>query len=107
MRSRDELNFSYRQSSLHDLAILEAQFKFESEDPARLTKRLQKLWIACCAQQPMAQENSAYVFKDHGGEAAGKLIDLAGLKSTRVGQVEISARDSNFIVANPGVPATT
>ncbi len=101
-RSREELNFSYRQSSLKELVILEATFKFDPEDPARLTKRLQKLWIARRAHQPMAQENSAYVFKDHGGESAGNLIDLAGLKATRVGQVEISSRDSNFIVANPG-----
>ncbi len=101
-RSREELHFAYRQSNLNELAILEARFKFETDDPARLTKRLQKLWIARRAQQPLSQENAAYVFKDHGGEAASKLIDLAGLKSTRVGQVEISARDSNFIVANPG-----
>jgi UDP-N-acetylmuramate dehydrogenase len=101
-RSRDELNFSYRQSSLNELVIWEARFKFDSEDPVRLTKRLQKLWIARRAHQPMSQENSAYVFKDHGGESAGKLIDLAGLKATRVGQVEISSRNSNFIVANPG-----
>lgn len=101
-RTRDELHFAYRQSNLNELAIIDARFKFETDDSVRLTKRLQKLWIARRAQQPLSQENAAYVFKDHGGEAAGKLIELAGLKSTRVGQVEISARDSNFIVANPG-----
>ena len=101
-RTREELHFAYRQSNLNELAILEVRLKFETDDPARLTKRLQKLWIARRAQQPLSQENAAYVFKDHGGEAAGKLIDLAGLKATRVGQVEISSRDSNFIVANSG-----
>jgi UDP-N-acetylmuramate dehydrogenase len=101
-RSRDELHFAYRQSNLSELAILDARFKFETDDPGSLTKRLQKLWIARRAQQPLSQENAAYVFKDHGGEAASKLIDLAGLKSTRVGQVEISSRDSNFLVANSG-----
>jgi UDP-N-acetylmuramate dehydrogenase len=102
VRSRDELNFAYRQSNLNELVILQAKFKFETDDPARLTRSLQKLWIARRANQPLSQENAAYVFKDHGGEAAGKLIDMAGLKGTRVGQVEISSRDSNFIVANPG-----
>jgi UDP-N-acetylmuramate dehydrogenase len=101
-RSRDELNFAYRQSNLGELVILSGRFRFETDDPARLTRRLQKLWIARRAQQPMSQENAAYLFKDHGGEAAGKLIELAGLKATRVGQVEISSRDSNFIVANSG-----
>jgi UDP-N-acetylmuramate dehydrogenase len=50
----------------------------------------------------MAQENAAYVFKDHGGESASKLIDMAGLKGTRIGSVQISERNSNFIVAEPG-----
>lgn len=101
-RSREEMNFAYRQSTLNELVILQAKFKFETDDPGRLTRRLQKLWIARRAQQPLSQENAAYVFKDHGGDVASKLIDLAGLKGTRVGQVEISSRDSNFIVANPG-----
>ena len=106
-RSRDEMVFSYRQSSLTELVILRARFQFEREDAALLTRRLQTTWIARRAQQPMSQENCAYVFKDHGGEAAGKLIDLAGLKGTRIGAVEISDRDSNFLVAARERPVTT
>lgn len=102
VRKPDEMNFAYRQSSLNELVILEASFQFERESPADLTRRMQKLWIMRRARQPMSQENAAYVFKDHGGEAAGKLIDLAGLKGTRIGQVQISDRDSNFIVAESG-----
>ena len=100
-RSRNEMNFAYRQSSLSELAIVSAEFEFEQESADELTKRLQKLWIVQRANQPSYAENAAYIFKDHGGESASKLIEQAGLKGTRVGDVEISERDANYFVAGP------
>ena len=100
-RTRENLSFSYRQSSLDELVILDAQFSFEKEDPAELTKRMQKLWIVRKSAQPVT-EASVYVFKDHGVETAADLIEQAGLKGTRVGEVEISDRDPNTFVAHAG-----
>ena len=101
-RDRGSLTFSYRQSSLNELVIISAKFLFEREDPAVLTKRMQKLWIVRRAHQPLSDRNAAYIFKDHGGESASELIDGAGLKGTQVGHVEISDRDPNVFVAHPG-----
>lgn len=101
-RTRDELSFGYRQSSLNDLAILEAQFEFESEDPKILTKRMQKLWIVKKASHPESSLHVGCMFKDHGHESAGSLVERAGLKGTRVGDVEIAEADTNFFIAHPG-----
>lgn len=101
-RSKDSLSFSYRQSSITELVILNAKFRFEKEDPAALTKQMQKRWIVRRASQPTWNENSTFIFKDHGGEPAATLIDQAGLKGTRVGKVAISERNSNYFVAEPG-----
>lgn len=100
-RSRDDLNFAYRRSSLDELAILGAEFELEEEDPQPLTKRLQKLWIVKKASQPLSNQNAACIFKSPGGISAGSLIEQAGLKGTRVGDAEICDRDTNFIVAQP------
>ncbi|MEM9410983.1 MAG: UDP-N-acetylmuramate dehydrogenase, partial [Planctomycetota bacterium] len=100
-RKREDFSFAYRQSSLDELAILDAQFAYEKEDPSELTKRMQKLWIVRRAAQPVT-ETSIYVFKDHGVESAADLIEQAGLKGTRVGEVEISDRDANTFVTHPG-----
>nr|MCU0980632.1 FAD-binding protein [Pirellulaceae bacterium] len=43
-RSRSDLLFAYRESSLDELAILEARFELEPTDPLELTKRMQKLF---------------------------------------------------------------
>ena len=104
-RGKDELSFSYRQSSLSELAILNASFKFESEDAADLTKQMQKLWVVRRNNQPATDEPAAYVFKDHGSESAGSLIDAAGLKGTQVGAVEVFDHNPNYFVARNG--ATT
>lgn len=101
-RSRESMSFSYRKSSLTELVILSAKFQFETDDPAALTKQMQKLWIVRRASHPASDENSTYIFKDHGGETAADLINRSGLKGTRVGQVSISDQNSNFFVAHPG-----
>jgi UDP-N-acetylmuramate dehydrogenase len=104
-RSRDELVFSYRESSLDELVITSAQFDLEQEDPAELTKRMQKQWIIKKANQPLGHQSAGCIFKNPRGMSAGMLIDQAGLKNTRYGQAEVSERHANFIVAAEG--ATT
>jgi len=71
---KENMSFSYRQSSLSELAILSATFKFDSESAEALTKQMQKLWIVRRAAQPSSDERAAYVFKDHGGDTASSLI---------------------------------
>ncbi len=100
VRQRDELVFSYRQSSLDELVILGCQFQLDSEDPQELTKRMQKQWIVKKASQPLAHQSAGCIFKNPRGISAGMLIDQAGLKGTRVGGAEVSDRHANFIVTD-------
>jgi len=101
-RSREELVFAYRESSLDELVILSAQFQLEQDDPEELTKRMQKQWIVKKASQPLGHQSAGCIFKNPRGMSAGMLIEQAGLKSTRYGQAEVSDRHANFIVAEPG-----
>ena len=99
-RQREDLVFAYRQSSLDDLAILQAKFQLESDDPQELTKRMQKQWIVKKAGQPLAHQSAGCIFKNPRGISAGMLIDQAGLKGTRIGGAEVSDRHANFIVVD-------
>jgi UDP-N-acetylmuramate dehydrogenase len=104
-RDRGDLVFAYRQSSLDELAILEAQFELEEEDPVEITKRMQKQWIVKKANLPMTHENTGCIFKNPRGMSAGMLIDQCGLKGEQVGGAEVSARHANFFIAKPGATA--
>lgn len=104
-RQREDLVFSYRQSSLDELVILGCQFQLEEEDPQELTKRMQKLWIVKKASQPLGHQSAGCIFKNPRGISAGMLIDQAGLKATRVGGAEVSDRHANFIVTDADATA--
>jgi UDP-N-acetylmuramate dehydrogenase len=101
-RSSGDLVFAYRESSLDELVILEARFELEETDPQELTKRMQKLWIVNKAAQPLRDQNTAMLFRDPGGISAASLIEQAGLQDTRVGAVELSERNVNYVVAEAG-----
>ena len=105
-RSGEDLRFAYRSSSLDELAILDAEFELEEEDPVSLTKRLQKLWIVHKAIQPKGDHNSAYIFKDPGGLLATELIEQAELKGAQVGAAKVSEQHANFIMAKAGATAS-
>jgi UDP-N-acetylmuramate dehydrogenase len=101
-RSRDELVFAYRLSSLDELVVLEARFELEECAPQELTKHMQKLWIVNKASQPLRHQNTAMIFKDPGGISAASLIEQAGLRGSRVGRVGLSERNANFLVPEAG-----
>ena len=100
-RSRDDLVFGYRQSSLDEAVILEAVLLLEEDDPRELAKRMQKQWITKRANQPMGHQCAGCIFKNPRGASAGELIEKSGLKGTRIGGAVVSERHANFIVAEP------
>lgn len=101
-RRQQDLVFAYRQSSLDELVILEAEFELEEDDPEELTKRMQKQWIIKKANLPMAHENTGCIFKNPRGVSAGMLIDQCGLKGEQVGGATVSQRHANFFVTESG-----
>ena len=98
VRESDDLRFAYRKSSLDELAILEARFSLEDEDPSELMKRMQKRWIVKNASIPTTGQGIACLFKDPGGVSAASLIEGAGLKGVTMGEIQISDSDPNFVV---------
>jgi len=48
--------------------------------------------------QPLALPSAGCVFKNPPSDSAGRLIEVAGLKGTRVGDAEVSVKHGNFIV---------
>lgn len=100
-RQKSELRFGYRNSSLDELAILEATFELEEGDPRHLTKQMQQAWILKRAEQPLSDQKTGQIFKSPGGSSAAALIKDAQLDGAKVGGAEVNDRNANFIVVGP------
>ena len=101
-RTDDELSFGYRQSSINELAIIDATFQLTPDEPEEITRRMRTLWIMKKATQPLSFQSAGCIFKNPRGLSAGALIEQAGLKGTRIGSASISDRHANFIVTEEG-----
>ncbi|HEV3120122.1 MAG TPA: UDP-N-acetylmuramate dehydrogenase [Gemmataceae bacterium] len=102
VRERDELRFAHRWSNLDDPVLLAAEFELEPDQVDAIVKRLRKAWISRKANQPLTFQAAGRMFKDPRGLSASTLIAQAGQTSAHVGGAEVSERDANFCVAQPG-----
>lgn len=105
-RTAQDLHFTYRESSLDELVILNGVFELEPTDSQELTRRMQKFWIVQKASQPGGSENMGYLFFDPPGLSASSLIEQSGLKGTKVGGAEICAEHTNFVLTSPEATAS-
>ncbi|NNC41568.1 MAG: UDP-N-acetylmuramate dehydrogenase [Acidimicrobiia bacterium] len=99
-RSPDQLELEYRHSNLGDLEVVtSATFETTQVDPETAEAELRDVSRWRKDNQPGGTLNAGSVFKNPPGEAAGRIIDEAGLKGYRVGGVSVSMKHANFFVA--------
>jgi UDP-N-acetylmuramate dehydrogenase len=102
-RDRDELRFGEHASNLDDPVILSAEFALESDTPDAIVKRMRKAWIIRRAAMPLNFQSAGLIFKNPRGLSAAALIEQAlPTPRQRVGHVEVSDRDANYLVVHPG-----
>lgn len=100
------LELSYRHSGLADTdVVVLARFRTEPGTPGEAETRIREITRWRKETQPGGTLNAGSVFKNPPGDAAGRIIDAAGLKGFRIGGVEVSHRHANFFVADPGATA--
>ncbi len=105
-KDRAELDFDYRcWQRPADAVVLSATFAFTVEDSAKIGAICRQHVAARRSKQPVAHGVAGSFFKNTEAVAAGKLIEDAGLKGTRIGGAEVSEVHANFIVNTGG--ATT
>jgi UDP-N-acetylmuramate dehydrogenase len=96
----DELGYSYRTSVLQKTPVMCVRARFQGEPGDRPTAvmRIKELANERIAKQPLAQPNTGSIFRNPPGDHAGRLIEAAGLKGTRIGDAIVSEKHANFIV---------
>ncbi len=103
-----ELGYGYRTSALArspaPLPVLDAELRLHRAAAAECLGKIAEHERWRRAHQPR-EHSAGSMFKNPPGEAAGRLIDAAGLKGAQHGSAQISTRHANFFVTQPGVTA--
>jgi UDP-N-acetylmuramate dehydrogenase len=94
-----DIDFAYRFSTLKtDEFVLLARFDLKEEKSIIIQEKKNKASKGRKTNQPLKFRSAGSVFKNPKENAAGYLIDQAGLKGIRVGNAEISKHHANFFV---------
>jgi UDP-N-acetylmuramate dehydrogenase len=95
-----ELALAYRDSRLKGPAewVLAATFRLAPAPAGTIKERLDDIRRWRQAHQPLGLPSAGSVFRNPAGDSAGRLIDVAGLKGTRIGGAVVSEKHANFIV---------
>jgi UDP-N-acetylmuramate dehydrogenase len=99
LKNRD-LDLSYRHSILHehpDWIVLRASYTLTPGDPTELKARIKEFRAQRMNGSPN-RPSCGSTFKRPQGDFPGRVIEAAGLKGTRVGQIEVSPVHANYLV---------
>jgi len=101
-----EVKFSYRRTQLPPrFVITRVDFELEQGDRDQLRTRVAEVKAKRAARQPRSLPNAGSIFKNPPGAFAGRLLENAGLKGTRLGAAAFSTEHANFIVNLGGARA--
>jgi UDP-N-acetylmuramate dehydrogenase len=97
-----DLDLGYRRSALAPTAVvLEGTFAHRRGDAEAAGAEVADIVRWRREHQPGGQ-NAGSVFTNPPGDAAGRLVDLAGCRGLRLGTAQVSPKHANFIQADPG-----
>ncbi len=102
-----DLALSYRRSILHDhpdWVVLRAGYTLAPGDPGELRARIKEFRTQRMDGSPN-RPSCGSTFKRPPDDFPGRVIEAAGLKGTRVGQVEVSPVHANYFVNLGGATA--
>ena len=100
------IRFGYRKSSLASYIILSATLRLTGGDSAEIKGSIKKFLNQRRRAQAVTSPNAGCIFKNPPGEAAGRLIDLCGLKGRSSGGAAVSMRHANFIINRGGATSS-
>ncbi len=97
----EQMGYGYRTSILKrgelDAIVLAAELRLQNSTKEEVTVKIEQFGAHRKATQPPGASMGS-MFKNPNGDYAGKLIEAAGLKGTRIGNAEISPLHGNFFI---------
>ena len=101
-KTKDEMAFGYRQSSItEEHIVLGVTLQLDHDKAGQGGEILNEIVSWRRENQPGGQ-NAGSVFVNPAGETSGELLDRLGLKGFRIGSAQVSSKHANFVQADVG-----
>jgi len=98
-RRAEDIAFGYRKSGIGpEEFILGTEIRLKKDHAEAVSKRIGEFLRTKRESQPIWEPSAGCVFKNPPGASAGKLLDEAGCKGAKIGEVEVSEVHANFFV---------
>ncbi|MEE8449167.1 MAG: UDP-N-acetylmuramate dehydrogenase [Thermodesulfobacteriota bacterium] len=95
----EDLHFSYRHLQLPPgTIVLAGRFKVCRTDREHLQEKMTRILEHRRNSHPLDMASAGCVFRNPEGQAAGKIIEVLGLKGAMIGGAQVSTMHANFIV---------
>lgn len=105
-RSVDDFAVDYRSvDGPQDEWFVAANLRLKTGRSAESKSRVRNLLQKRNESQPVGTANAGSVFKNPPGDFAARLIDVCGLKGSRIGAACVSGKHANFIINTGGATA--
>lgn len=104
-RDAADVSWGYRTTDINE-PVVEVEVALRPEDPDEIQSRMTAALRRRQVTQPLDLPSAGCFFRNPPGDAAGRLLDLAGMKGARLGGAEVSAKHANFIVNRGGARAS-
>ncbi|MBC8535124.1 UDP-N-acetylmuramate dehydrogenase [Feifania hominis] len=100
----EELGFGYRSSAFSGGEYIAAEVVMEllGGDTGEIRARMEEFKRQRVLKQPLEYPSAGSVFKRPEGHFAGRLIELSGLKGTRIGGAQVSEKHAGFVINRGG-----
>lgn len=95
---REDMSFDYRFSSFQKKDEIICFASFQTKPSSSAYEVLQEKLNGRLKSQPYDDKSVGCIFKNPEGNAAGRLIEQAGLKGRSIGGAQVSTKHANFIV---------
>jgi UDP-N-acetylmuramate dehydrogenase len=92
------IQFSYRRALLPRGIVVGVWVRLKPASQGKIQATVKEYLRYRKDTQPLTLPNAGCVFKNPGHDAAGRLIEAAGLKGARIGDAQVSDKHANFVV---------
>jgi UDP-N-acetylmuramate dehydrogenase len=93
-----DIPFSYRRAHLPRGIVAGVWLQLKPGDHDRIEKTVKDYLQYRKDTQPLTLPSAGCVFKNPPQDSAGRLVESAGLKGVRIGDVQVSEKHANFMV---------